>query len=339
MENPKITTEFKWNRYPENTGCPSLRTILAYQDNSVTNNVVPQILTLADAERVERSYGTVTLTDEKTGKTIVLGPSFFPANLFFELHFKYYGVPNRPMPSKVSVVTKVPQTPKEFFQVYREMKEEGIDVILRCPGKMSDIDMAFNMARGENSLKDSLEEIMCSPNKPILIDLIHENQSEKFRQTIIERCKKKIDENTFENPQILAGDLKLYDEKGYPILESSRHKNTHYEHSMFKIEMPKKPHLLRYLIPFNETNLGNLQQLLAEKLITYISRMHSQVPAIKQAMEEQKDNEDENERIKRNTILQARKEAEEDKERLKEIGAMSKAREKNPNKFSFPIMF
>lgn len=350
MENPKIVTELEYNKYTEKTGCPSLRTILAYQDISEKNNVIPQILTFADVERISRTLDFTGIKDPETKRRIELGKAFLPANLDFQLFlYKFYdtNIPNQkqgngefinfstrtesgmeikkytPSPKEdsniPSQVIKIPSTPKEFFQVHQEMKREGIDAILRCIGNLRNADFSFNIAKGEgfSQLGDSLEEIMTSPNKPILIDLIPDNELERFKKETIERYNRKIAQ-TYEEPQILRG--------------------IDYEHPLYRLNITGKS-LIRYIMPYNDSNLYSVQLLLADKLVTFLSNMHAQVPAIKEKMKEQEANKIENERIKRNTILQTRKEAEEDERRLKEIDASSKAKKRNPHKFPFPIMF
>lgn len=324
--------EFAYNFYTEKTGCPSLRTILAYQDSSETNNVIPPILTLTDAERVERSYATLKIQDPVTKKTTTLGSAFFPPELYFELHFKYYGAPAKSSPSECSAVEKVPQDVKKFFEVYESMKGEGIDIVLRCPGRNNNLDMLMNIAKPKEFIpsKEYLEEMMVLPNKPIIVDLIHDQNIAKFKEKAIERTKKKISSDAHEKLQILSGNLEVYDKEGYPILdENGNNQRETYEHPIFRIETPAKPYLIRYLIPYNETNLPSLQQLLANKFVTYLSKMHAQVPAIQEEMKERKLNEKEYERIKRNTILNLRKEVEESEKITEEIEKMSNAKKQN----------
>ncbi len=335
MENPQETkkmNEFEFNSYAEKTGCPSLRTILAYQDKSVAGDIIPRILTLTDAERVDRSWNTLTIKDSKTGKTAVLGPNYFPAELYFELHFRQYGVPNRSMPSEIAEVKNVPQTARKFFDVYQSMKNEGIDIILRCPGNNTRLDIDMNFAKPAEFVRDGdiLEGLMRSPNKPILVDLVHDNEEKKFKQKVTERCKNKVDQNTRDSPRLLIGDLKLYDSKGHPIIDSAgQHKRKPYEHLISKIEMPGKPELLRYLVPYNESNLGNLQTLLADKLVTYLSRMHAQVPAVQRDMAEQKANKANSERLRENTITHLRNRHEKEQRILEEINLAGKRKKGN----------
>jgi len=341
-------TEFAYNKYTEKTGCPSLRTILAFQDKSESMDIVPSILTFTDVERISRTLDHTGMRDKKTGKRIELGKSFLPANLNYQLFlYKFYDIaipnpnPNGPdfiqfskrtesgieiknyspspknNPNIPSKVLKVPDTPREFFQVYREMKREGIDAILRCIGTLKNTDFAFNISKGEGFRQygDALEDIMTSPNKPILIDLVPESRFEEFKREAIERWNRKI--STVSEEQIMLS-------------------GADYSHQISRLHVAEKPELIRYILPYNSENARLIQLLLAEKFVNFLSNMHAQVPTVQAELAEQKANLTETERIKKNTIIQHEKEVEKAKKAIAEVKSLEEA--KKTRRFRFPIM-
>ena len=160
MENNKIIDEFEWNPYREQTGCPSVKVVLAYEDKDFQTDtpyiaeenskkiqkiakggLVRNLLEKLDMQRAKKAF---YIHDEQTGLIENAQTALFsPAKFNFDIDLRTYGAPHE-MPYLFGEVKRVPSTPREFLDAYGLFKGEGIDILLVNPGNDYDIDQSID---------------------------------------------------------------------------------------------------------------------------------------------------------------------------------------------------